>query len=181
MDLHHLVLAGLPALRKCFLLVPQQQASRPQPCAHRSSCSFDHPSGLFVLKKLKILRMNQGHRSASSSRQRIDHPHPESLTTRLIPVEVDLKQQIFDVCSSLNNGHSPKGRVRQLCAMKRHERRSARFGYWAAGSKVSTLIMLMWESLLGWINLLLPRYPSEARPSIRPGAVASSCHRTATH
>jgi len=116
MDLHHLLLAGLPALRKCFLLVPQQQASRPQPCAHRSSCSFDHPSGLFVLKKLKILRMNQGHRSASSSRQRIDHPHPESLTTRLIPVEVDLKQQIFDVCSSLNNGHSPKGRLRQLCA-----------------------------------------------------------------
>src|SRR6266850_364999 len=27
-------------------------------------------------------------------------PHPESLTTRLVPVEVDLKQQIFDVCSS---------------------------------------------------------------------------------
>jgi hypothetical protein len=41
-------------------------------------------------------------------------PHPESLTTRLIPVEVDLKQQIFDVSSSLNNGHSPKGRLRQL-------------------------------------------------------------------
>jgi hypothetical protein len=43
-------------------------------------------------------------------------PHPEGLTTRLVPVEVDLKQQIFDVCSSLNNGHSPKGRLRQLCA-----------------------------------------------------------------
>jgi hypothetical protein len=42
--------------------------------------------------------------------------HPEGLTTRLVPVEVDLKQQIFDVCSSLNNGHSPKGRLRQLCA-----------------------------------------------------------------
>ena len=36
-------------------------------------------------------------------------PHPESLTTRPVPVEVDLKEQIFDVCSSLNNGHSPKG------------------------------------------------------------------------
>src|ERR1700688_2835383 len=43
-------------------------------------------------------------------------PHPEGPTTRLVPVEVDLKQQIFDVCSSLNNGHSPKGRLRQLCA-----------------------------------------------------------------
>ena len=46
-------------------------------------------------------------------------PHPEGLTTRLVPVEVDLKQQIFDVCSSLNNGHSPKGRLRQLCANAR--------------------------------------------------------------
>src|SRR5260221_8425045 len=45
-------------------------------------------------------------------------PHPEGLTTRLVPVEVDLTQQIFDVCSSLNNGHSPKGRVRQLCAIR---------------------------------------------------------------
>src|SRR6266850_3984484 len=43
-------------------------------------------------------------------------PHPEGLTTRLVPVEVDLKQRIFDICSSLNNGHSPKGRLRQLCA-----------------------------------------------------------------
>src|ERR1700738_1650218 len=43
-------------------------------------------------------------------------PHPESLTTRLVPVEVDVKRQIFDVCSSLNNGPSPKGRLRQLCA-----------------------------------------------------------------
>jgi malonate-semialdehyde dehydrogenase (acetylating) / methylmalonate-semialdehyde dehydrogenase len=47
-----------------------------------------------------FLRMKQDHRSASSSRQRIDHPHPEGLTTRLVPVEVDLKQQIFDVCST---------------------------------------------------------------------------------
>src|SRR3984893_15724186 len=47
-------------------------------------------------------------------------PHPEGLTRRLVPVEVDLKQQIFDVCSSLNNGHSPKGRLRQLCARRRH-------------------------------------------------------------
>src|ERR1700681_20559 len=46
-------------------------------------------------------------------------PHPEGLTTRLVPVEVDLKQQIFDVCSSLNNGPSPKGRLRQLCAKER--------------------------------------------------------------
>jgi hypothetical protein len=38
------------------------------------------------------------------------------MTTRLVPVEVDRKQQIFDVCPSLNNGHSPKGRLRQLCA-----------------------------------------------------------------
>src|SRR5580704_13947277 len=32
---------------------------------------------------------------------RASHPHPESLTTRLVAVEVDLKQQILDVCSSL--------------------------------------------------------------------------------
>src|SRR6202043_2672399 len=50
-------------------------------------------------------------------------PHPEGLTTRLVPVEVDLKQQIFDVCSSLNNGHSPKGRLRQLCAKGRNRSR----------------------------------------------------------
>ena len=56
-------------------------------------------------------------------------PHPEGLTTRLVPVEVDLKQQIFDVCSSLNNGHSPKGRVRQLCA--------------TSGSRGSLLISLL--------------------------------------
>jgi hypothetical protein len=46
----------------------------------RSSINSGHspkrPSGLFLLKKLKILRMNQDHRSASSSRQRIDHPPP---------------------------------------------------------------------------------------------------------
>jgi hypothetical protein len=34
--------------------------------------------GLFGLNS-KILRTNQDHRSASSSRQRIDHPHPEGL------------------------------------------------------------------------------------------------------
>src|SRR5260370_37528386 len=56
------------------------------------------PGGLFGLS-FNFLRMNQDHRSASSSRQRIDHPHPEGLTTRLVPVEVDLKPQIFDVCS----------------------------------------------------------------------------------
>ena len=83
-----------------------------------SGHSSKRPSGLFLLKKLKILPMNQDHRSASSSRQRIDHPPPRrsDMTTRLVPVEVDLKQQIFDVCSSPNNGHSPKGRLRQLCA-----------------------------------------------------------------
>jgi len=43
----------------------------------------------------KSLRTNQAHRSASSSRQRIDHPPPEGLTTRLVPVEVDLTQQIL--------------------------------------------------------------------------------------
>jgi hypothetical protein len=77
--------------------------------------AFDRRSRFSILKKLKILRKNQAHRSASSSRQRIDRP--EGLTTRLVPVEVDLKQQIFDVCSSLNKGHSPKGRLRQLCAI----------------------------------------------------------------
>jgi hypothetical protein len=58
-----------------------------------------------------FLRMNQDHRSASSSRQRIDHPHPEGLTTRLGPVEVDLKQQIFDVCSSPQQRTFTKGSV----------------------------------------------------------------------
>src|ERR1700730_6989213 len=51
-------------------------------------------------------------------------PHPEGLTTRLVLVEVDLKQQIFDVCSSLNNGHAPKGRLRQLCALCGNDRDS---------------------------------------------------------
>ncbi|SHG42694.1 hypothetical protein SAMN05444169_2408 [Bradyrhizobium erythrophlei] len=89
------------------------------------SLNFDNaglpnPGGLFLFNS-DFLRMNESHRSASSSRQRIDHP-PESLTTRLVPVEVDLKQQIFDVCSSLNNGHSPKGRLRQLCAITGSEK-----------------------------------------------------------
>src|ERR1700730_4050021 len=35
------------------------------------------------------------------------------------PVEVDLKQQTLDVRSSLNNGDSPKRRLRQLCAQYR--------------------------------------------------------------
>src|ERR1700676_5367727 len=55
-------------------------------------------------------------------------PHPEGLTTRLVPVEVDLKQQIFDVCSSLNNGHSPKGRLRQLLLRVSDAGRSQRCG-----------------------------------------------------
>jgi len=38
-------------------------------------------------------------------------PHPEGLTTRLVPVEVDLKQQIFDVCSSLQQRTFTKGAV----------------------------------------------------------------------
>jgi hypothetical protein len=43
-------------------------------------------------------------------------PHPEGLTTRLVPVEVDLKQQIFDVCSSLagSTGRRNTG-VKSLC------------------------------------------------------------------
>jgi hypothetical protein len=61
-------------------------------------------SGLFVFIP-NFLRMNQGHRSASSSRQ-----------TRPVPVEVDLTQQILMSALPFNNGHSPKGRVGQLCA-----------------------------------------------------------------
>jgi hypothetical protein len=74
----------------------------------------------FLFKKnLKILGTN--HRSASSSRQRIDHPHPEGLTTRLVPVEVDLKQQIFDVCSSLQQRTFAKGAVTSaLCHEQTH-------------------------------------------------------------
>jgi hypothetical protein len=92
----------------------------------RSSINSGHspkrPSGLFLLKKLKILRVNQDHRSASSSRQRIDHPHLEGLTTRLVPVEVDLKQQIFDVCSSPQQRTFTKGAVTSaLC----HEQTSS--------------------------------------------------------
>jgi hypothetical protein len=83
--------------------------------------AFEPRSGFSVLKKLKILRMNQAHRSASSSRQRIDHPHPEGLTTRLVPVEVDLKQQIFDVCSSLQQRTFTKGAVTSaLCQGRTH-------------------------------------------------------------
>ena len=65
---------------------------------------------------MEFLRVNEDHRSASSSRQRIDHPHPEGLTTRLVPVEVDLKQQIFDVRSSLagSTGRRNTG-VKSLC------------------------------------------------------------------
>src|SRR5258707_11869256 len=100
----------------CSSLNNGHQGHLCQPCADRSSCSFRPPKWGFSSKKLNFLRANEAHRSASSSRQRIDHPHPEGLTTRLVPVEVDLKPQIFDVCSSLNNGHSPKGRLRQLFA-----------------------------------------------------------------
>src|SRR6267378_1800467 len=60
--------------------------------------------------------MNQDHGSASYSRKRIDLPPPRSLTTRLVPVEVDLNQQIFDVCSCFNNGVHQRGGLRQLCA-----------------------------------------------------------------
>jgi hypothetical protein len=33
------------------------------------------PSGLFLLKKLKILRVNQAHRSAGEVTERFEHPH----------------------------------------------------------------------------------------------------------
>src|SRR5260370_14043992 len=36
--------------------------------------AFDHRSGLSVLKKLKILRMNQSHRSVALTAQRFDPP-----------------------------------------------------------------------------------------------------------
>jgi hypothetical protein len=40
-------------------------------------------SGFFLLKKLKILRMNQAHRSAGEAAQRFDHPRPLQALTRL--------------------------------------------------------------------------------------------------
>src|SRR6202043_3211317 len=46
--------------------------------------------------------------------------HPESLTTRLVPVEVDLKQQIFDVCSSLQRTFT-KGAVTSALCQQRNE------------------------------------------------------------
>ena len=63
-------------------------------------------------------------------------PDPEGLTTRLVPVEVDLKQQIFNVCSSLNNGPSPKGRLRQLCAKAQSRCAPAR----CAGARAERLV-----------------------------------------
>ena len=59
---------------------------------HRFSAIINYeglsrPKRVFSIEKIKILRVKQAHRSASSSRQRIDHPHPEGLTTRLAPVE----------------------------------------------------------------------------------------------
>jgi hypothetical protein len=76
-------------------------------CNTRSFDAADVPSQwaqlirwLFVFNS-RFARINQDHRSASASRQRIA-PHPEGLTTCLVPVEVDFKQQIFDVCSSLD-------------------------------------------------------------------------------
>src|ERR1700730_16841599 len=74
------------------------------------------PSGfLYLIPTLHVRTRTTGPHPLRA--RELTTPHPESLTTRLVPVEVDLKQQIFDVCSSLNNGHSPKGQLRQLCAM----------------------------------------------------------------
>src|SRR3984893_9435923 len=74
------------------------------------------PSGfLYLIPTLHVRTRTTGPHPLRA--RELTTPHPESLTTRLVPVEVDLKQQIFNVCSSLNNGPSPKGRLRQLCAM----------------------------------------------------------------
>jgi hypothetical protein len=55
---------------------------KPRMLKVRSSINSGHSpkrqSGLFLFKKkLKILPMNQAHRSASCWRQRIDHPTPK--------------------------------------------------------------------------------------------------------
>jgi hypothetical protein len=75
-------------------------------------------------------------------------PHPESLTTRLVPVVVDLKHQIFDVCSSLNNGHSPKGRLRQLCAISGLTRCSKQYLYSITSSARFSVFILKEELIL---------------------------------
>src|SRR5712672_1621002 len=64
---------------KCFLLFPQQRTSRPlmSACADGSPCSFRPPKGVFPLKKVNFLPMNQAHRSAPNAAQRIDHPPPQ--------------------------------------------------------------------------------------------------------
>ncbi len=43
-------------------------------CADGSSCSFRPPKGVFLLKKVNFLPMNQPHRSAAIVPQRFDHP-----------------------------------------------------------------------------------------------------------
>jgi hypothetical protein len=50
------------------------QAALCQPRAQ--SCSFRLPKWVFSFKKLELLRVNEAHRSAPSSHQRFDHPHP---------------------------------------------------------------------------------------------------------
>ena len=61
--------------------------------------------------------MNQDHGSASYSRKRIDLPPPRSLTTRLVPVEVDLKQQRCLLL--LQQRSSPKGRFTSTLCQER--------------------------------------------------------------
>src|SRR6202022_4531234 len=64
-------------------------------CAIGRLVAVDHRSGFFVLKKLKILRMNQAHRSAPSSRQRFDHPlpHPQKTTLTVGPLAASVRTE----------------------------------------------------------------------------------------
>src|ERR1700686_5204802 len=101
----------------CGLALPHSRRGKIRPARDAT-----HTSGLFQFNS-EILRTNQAHRSAPLRARELTTPRPEGLTARLVPVEVDLKPQIFDVCSSLNNGHSPKGRLRQLCAKGRNRSR----------------------------------------------------------
>ncbi len=60
--------------------------------------AFDHRSGFSVLKKLKILRMNQPHRSPCSKRQRLTHPHPLGLRLWVLRVKISLDARNSNVC-----------------------------------------------------------------------------------
>jgi hypothetical protein len=127
-------------LSKCLLLFPQQRTFIKATTADSTliDAARENPElidkfadwlialssgGLSVLNS-KFLRMNHSTGPHPLRARELTTPRPEGLTARLVPVEVDLKPQIFDVCSSLNNGHSPKGRLRQLCAKTRLMHRS---------------------------------------------------------